>query len=121
MSAANLIGTLRRMARVLTLGAALAAFAGCGVEAGAEYPAGGYEDYPPDAYIATAEPVYYEGNAAYWYGGFWYYRQGGHWNHYDREPAGLYQRRGRAMPSRHVYEPVGRAAGRPGGRSGGRR
>ena len=89
------------------------------------YPAGYYDDYPPDAYIATTEPVYFEGRAAYWYGGRWYYRDGGRWGHYDREPPALYQRRMQAPPVRRTYEepwrgrPPGRSNEHPAGRSGG--
>ena len=102
------------MACALALGATVAATAGCGVEVGAEYPAGDYDDYPPDAYIATTEPVYFEGHAAYWYGGRWYYRDGGRWSHYDREPPALYQRRMQAPPARRTYEaPRARVVARP--------
>src|ERR1700722_599995 len=100
------------LACVVTLGAAAVATAGGEVDAvGPEYPAGTYGDYPPDAYIATTEPVYFEGNASYWYGGRWYYRNGGRWNHYDREPAGLYQSRMHGGPGRHSYESRGRSGG----------
>jgi hypothetical protein len=110
---------LKTMASAAAL-AALVTSMGCRLEAGPDYPGGGYDGYPSDEYIATTEPVYYDGNATYWYGGFWYYRgEGGRWNHYGREPAGLYQRRMQAPPARRGYE------GRPGrgsvGRSGGRR
>ncbi len=114
----------RTTAGALAVGAALACTAACGgFEVTGEYPAGYSDDgYPPDAYIATTEPVYFEGHAAYWYGGFWYYRDGGRWSHYGREPPGLYQRRMQAAPARRNYEPSrGRSPGRSGGRSGGRR
>jgi hypothetical protein len=66
----------------VALGATLMCIAGCGgVEVTGEYPAGYYDDYPPDAYIATTEPVYFEGHAAYWYGGRWFYRDGARWGH----------------------------------------
>ncbi|HEY1697058.1 MAG TPA: hypothetical protein VGG39_33090 [Polyangiaceae bacterium] len=49
---------------------------------------------PPAEYIATTEPVYYEGHAAYWYGDHWYWRDvHGAWQHYDHEPAALADRR----------------------------
>jgi len=117
--------TLRRMAFAVALAATVAATAGCGgVEMEADYPGadyGAYGDYPPDAYIATTEPVYFNGYASYWYGGRWYYQNGGRWNHYDREPAGLYQRRMQGAQRRRTYEshPAGRSTGR-GGRGGGR-
>jgi hypothetical protein len=37
------------MACAVALGATLVALAGCGLEVGAAYPAGYYDDYPPDA------------------------------------------------------------------------
>jgi hypothetical protein len=109
------------LAVCLSLGAV-----GCGVEVGAGYPDNDYGGYPPDAYIATTEPVYYGGFATYWYGGRWNYRDGsGRWNHYDREPAPLSQRRMQGAPVRRTYEPSrarpasqGRGSG---GRSPGRR
>ncbi len=66
---------------------------------------GGPGYYPSDAYIATGQPVYYEGHASYWYNGHWAYRDGGRWNYYRSEPAYLAQRRGGiAPPARRVYE-----------------
>lgn len=108
-----------RIACVFLLGAAVATTTtGCGLQVGAGY---GYDsDYPPDAYIATTEPFYFEGRPTYWYGGHWYYRDGGRWAHYDREPAGLYQRRMQGAPVRRNYEggwrggPATAAAGRTG-------
>jgi hypothetical protein len=52
-------------------------------------------DYPPPEYIATAEPVYYEGRPAYWYNNRWYYRNGGAWGYYHGEPGYLRDWRGR--------------------------
>ena len=108
----------------LVVAVAGAANFGCYAE-GPEYGGAGYSDgdYPPDAYIATADPFYYDGYATYWYGGRWYYRDGGRWGHYDREPPGLYQRRIQAAPRRRTYErPRGRAVEHdsrsPGERSG---
>jgi hypothetical protein len=49
---------------------------------------------PPDAYVATAQPEYYEGHSVYWYNGNWYYRdERGAWNYYHTEPAYLRDRR----------------------------
>jgi hypothetical protein len=88
---------LRRLAGVLLLGAAVSISAGCAVY--------GYDgDYPPDAYIATTSPVYFEGRPTYYYGGRWYYRDGHRWAHYNREPPGLYQRRLQAPPARRNYD-----------------
>jgi hypothetical protein len=123
MSRASQTSMLRMMGLAVTLGVATAG-CGVGVDVGGEYPDGAYGDYPPDAYIATTEPVYYDGFASYWYGGRWYYRDGGgRWNHYDREPAALAQRRMQGVARRRNYEPSGgRPAGRaPGGRGGGHR
>jgi hypothetical protein len=107
-----------RMACVSVLSATVAMIAsGCGVAVGAGY---GYDsDYPPDAYIATTEPFYFDGRPTYYYGGRWYYRDGAHWGHYDREPPALYQRRMQRAPVRRNYEGGWRgaptaAAGRPG-------
>jgi hypothetical protein len=102
--------------------AALTAGAGCGVEVGAAYSPGDDGDYPSEAYIASTEPVYFEGHASYWYGNRWYYRDGNRWAHYNREPAALQQRRLQSPPRQRVYgspsrgRPVGRApAPRPSG------
>jgi hypothetical protein len=94
---------LRRVGGFLALGLVVATTAACGVEVGAGY-GDGYGDYPPDAYIATTEPFYFDGRPTYWYGGQWYYRDGGRWNHYDHEPAALYQRRVQGPPVRRNYE-----------------
>lgn len=119
---------LREKACAVTLGAMVAASTACTWGVGvAASPGPYYDDYPPDAYIATTEPVYFEGHAAYWYGNRWYYRDGGHWGHYDREPPVLYQRRMQAPPVRRTYEqpwrggPPGRSNEHPAGRSGGHR
>ena len=111
MSLGNQTRMLRRFACAVTLSATLAATPGC-------VPMIGYDDYPPDGYVATTAPVYFEGRPVYWYGNRWSYREGVHWNHYDREPAGLYQRRMQGPPVRRNYEPsrARPAAGGPGRR-----
>ena len=109
---------LRRVGRASGLAALLVTNQACGLEVEAAYPSGAYDDYPPDAYIAATEPVYFEGHAAYWYGNRWYYRDGGRWGHYDREPAFLYQRRLQGVPRQRVYEPNRGGRGRPAGRAG---
>lgn len=38
--------------------------------------------YPDDAYVAVAQPVYYNGVANYWYRDRWYYRNGANWGWY---------------------------------------
>jgi hypothetical protein len=105
---------VRRWACLLAAAATLVIGAGCGVE----FASGpGYDDaYPPDVYIATTEPFYFEGRPTYWYGGRWYYRDGSHWRHFDREPPALYQRRMQGPPVRRSYEPPrARPRGVPGG------
>jgi hypothetical protein len=112
---------LPRLIGIVMLGAMVVTTAGCELETGPEYPGGAYLDYPPDAYIATTEPWYFDGQACYWYGGFWYYRNGGRWGRYDREPAVLHARRMQGGQARHAYEPSGgRGPGHFGGRGGGR-
>ena len=110
---------LRSAGCAFTLVIAAITTAGCGVEmgAGVVYPGVGY-DYPSDAYIATTEPVYFDGRATYWYGGNWYYREGNRWSHYDREPPALQERRMQAAPVRRTYEPSGgRRVASPAGRT----
>jgi hypothetical protein len=64
---------------------------------------------PPPEYVASTEPVYYEGHAAYWYGGHWNWRDPrGAWNHYDQEPPGLADRRSHSPPVRRSWEHAGR-------------
>jgi hypothetical protein len=104
-----------RLAFALALGAIVAGTTACMVgDPEVEYGGGGgaYSDYPPDDYIATADPYYYNGYASYYYGGRWYFRDGGgRWGHYNREPSGLRSRRMHAAPARHVYESRGRSSG----------
>jgi hypothetical protein len=105
---------MRHIGMFVTVLLGVGAMAGCSV-GGAGYPARGYDDYyPTDAYIATTEPVYFEGRPAYWYGGRWYYQNGRRWNHYEREPPALYQRRIRAPLMRRTYEPPAGRSGLPG-------
>ncbi|MFI5299774.1 MAG: hypothetical protein ACHREM_16935 [Polyangiales bacterium] len=123
MNRATCTTTWRRLACTVSVGATammLMANTGCGVAVGAEYPS--YGEYPPDEYLVTTEPIYFEGHAAYWYGGRWNYREGGRWNHYDREPPALQRRRSEAPPRRRTYEPPrARPAAPSSGRHGGHR
>ena len=48
---------------------------------------------PPHAYIATAQPEYFENRPVYYYNGYWHYRDGGRWLYYRREPVYLRERR----------------------------
>ena len=60
---------------------------------------------PPPEYIASTEPVYYEGHAAYWYNNHWSWRdEHGGWNHYEQEPPGLAERRQHGPPVRRSWE-----------------
>jgi hypothetical protein len=62
--------------------------------------------YPDPAYVATADPVYYNGVAHYWYRDRWYYRDGaGHWAWYHGgEPGYLHDYRFRTWQG-GVYHP----------------
>jgi hypothetical protein len=104
--------TMAKLHKLQSIGAFLGVVglaSGCygEVDAGPAY-------YPPPSFIATAQPVYYEGHASYWYGGPWVYRDGGRWSSYRSEPAYLAQRRGQVGPARRTYERPGpRAVARP--------
>ena len=68
-------------------------------------PAAGQWAPPPPEFIASTEPVYYEGRAAYWYHDHWYWRDAhGAWSHYDVEPAFLADRRAHFPPARRFWE-----------------
>ena len=61
--------------------------------------------YPDAAYVATAEPVYYNGIPHYWFRDRWYYRRAGGWAWYrEGEPRWLHDYRYRAWPG-GVYHP----------------
>jgi hypothetical protein len=49
---------------------------------------------PPSAYIASYEPIYYNGFAHYFYRDRWYYRDHGAWRGYEHEPDFLRDHRG---------------------------
>jgi hypothetical protein len=67
---------------------------------------------PSAEFIATTEPVYYEGHAAYWYNNHWYWKdEHGGWQHYESEPRELQDRRLHSPPPRHYYA---KPAPRPG-------
>jgi hypothetical protein len=60
---------------------------------------------PPPEYVATSEPVYYEGHAAYWYNNHWCWRdEHGAWNHYEQEPPFLADRRAHFPPGRRSWQ-----------------
>jgi hypothetical protein len=99
----RLIATLSKGFVIVSAAGALAAVSLVGTPANAQWVP------PPPEYVATTEPVYYEGHAAYWYGNHWNWRDGhGAWNHYDHEPAALADRRMHAAPVRRSFEHGGR-------------
>jgi hypothetical protein len=67
---------MNRLARFSKLFASLGVVAGMGLCASPQAAAQEVVVSPDDAYIATAEPVYYNGAAHYWYRDRWYYRTG---------------------------------------------
>jgi hypothetical protein len=72
---------------------------------------------PPPTYVATAEPVYYNGQPAYWYQNHWYWRDGGgRWSYYREEPAFLRDHRMHREPVRHMEEHRGHEEHRGGRR-----
>jgi hypothetical protein len=71
---------------------------GCSAEVTAE-PA----YYPPPGFVATANPVYYEGRPAYYYNSRWYFRSGGGWGYYRSEPGYLYRNRTVYGAPAHAY------------------
>jgi hypothetical protein len=85
---------------------------------------GAYGDpayYPSDGFVATEDPVYYDGRPTYYYGGLWYYRDGGGWSSYRTEPGYLRQyRTAHSADMRGAAQGRGRAVGRGGARGGGR-
>jgi uncharacterized membrane protein YgcG len=83
-------------------------------------PAGAQWAPPPPEYVATTEPVYYEGHAAYWYGNHWNWRdEHGGWNHYDSEPRFLADHRANLGATRHSWEHGGGTVQGGGARGGG--
>ncbi|HEX3775144.1 MAG TPA: hypothetical protein VHV51_11810 [Polyangiaceae bacterium] len=110
-----------KVAFACLLGALALASSACSVGVDAGYPAGDYDDYPSDAYIATTEPVYFNGRATYWYNNHWYYRDGNRWSHYDQEPPALASRRAASPPARRTYErpAASHVAARPAARTSG--
>jgi hypothetical protein len=68
-------------------------------------PAAAQWDPPPSEFIATTEPAYYEGHAAYWYNGHWFWRdEHGAWSHYEQEPRYLADRRAHFSPARRSWQ-----------------
>jgi hypothetical protein len=116
MSTTNsMVDTLRKLVPAFALVGAAVFLPGCyaGVDGDADVAY-----YPPPAYIATSQPVFYEGHASYWYNGHWVYRDGGgRWGYYRSEPGYLAGRRGGAGFQRRTYErPAAPRGGGPGRR-----
>jgi hypothetical protein len=88
---------------ILSALGALAAVSAIGGSAAAQWVP------PPPEYIASTEPVYYEGHAAYWYNNAWYWHdEHGAWNHYDHEPQFLADHRAHFQPVRRSWYHGGR-------------
>jgi hypothetical protein len=58
---------------------------------------------PPYEYIASYEPIYYNGWAHYWWGDHWYYHDREAWHRWDREPLFLRNRRADWASHRHRW------------------
>jgi hypothetical protein len=107
----SMADTLRHFVPAVALVGAAIFLPGCyaGVDDDVAY-------YPSAGFIATAQPVFYDGHASYWYNGHWVYRDGGgRWGYYRSEPGYLAGRRGGSGPgyARRTYEHP--AAPRPAG------
>jgi hypothetical protein len=59
--------------------------------------------YPTREYIASYQPIYYNGYAHYYYNNHWYYRDAVGWHGYATEPAVLVARRGEWVTRRYVW------------------
>ena len=93
----NIVSLSRGFAIVSATGA-LAAVSLVGVSAAAQWAP------PPPEWIATTEPVYFEGHAAYWYENHWVWRdEHGAWARYDHEPPFLANRRAHFALVRHSW------------------
>ncbi len=60
-------------------------------------------EFPSADYLATVDPVYYEGHAAYWWNNQWRWRDGQGWHFYAQEPGYLYNQRSHAPYGRWGY------------------
>jgi hypothetical protein len=81
---------MKLMKTILSLAILAAVSLGAAHEADAQVVV---EVAPPDAYVASATPEYYEGRPVYFYHNYWYYRDHGRWSYYRHEPQYLYGRR----------------------------
>jgi hypothetical protein len=88
---------MKRTLVTMLAGVAIASFlAAAPASAGVSIRIGG----PPDAYIATTRPVYYQNRATYRYQNRWHYRDHRGWHTYRTEPRYL---RNHRQPQRHYY------------------
>jgi len=102
--------TFERLAAAARLAPLATVLVAAGCYADVEGPPG---YYPPPAYVATVDPVFYEGHAVYWYGEHWAYREGsGRWNYYRSEPAFLASHRAMGAPPKRYYERIAGGSGR---------
>jgi hypothetical protein len=58
---------------------------------------------PPSFYVASYEPMYYNGFAHYWWRDHWYYRDHGAWRWWEHEPGFLHDHRGEWEHHRHGW------------------
>jgi hypothetical protein len=80
----------RTLPSLVALAAAFLALSGDSTDARAQVQV----VYPTPAYVASYEPVYYNGFAHYWYRDRWFYRDHAAWRWYEHEPDFLHARRG---------------------------
>ena len=110
----------RPLVRFSKVFASLSVVAGVYLSAPSEASAQEVVVQPDAAYIATAEPVYYNGAAHYWYRNHWYYRNGGTWAGYrGGEPGYLHDYRFRTWPGGVYHAGYHYNAGYHGGYHGG--
>jgi len=74
---------------------------------------------PSPAFIATAQPEYFEGRPVYYYNDSWYYRDHGRWSYYRTEPGYLHERRARWGEAYGGSRAYGGGRGNAGGGRGG--
>lgn len=84
---------------VLSAGAAAAITFAPSTASAQEY----YVSVVPPSYIASTEPVYWNGRPHYYYNGYWMYREGARWRYYRTEPRYFVDYRGRYPQGRWHY------------------
>jgi hypothetical protein len=58
---------------------------------------------PPTSYVASYEPIYYNGAAHYLWHDHWFYRDHAGWHGYDKEPGFLHDHRGEWAHHQHHW------------------